>query len=238
MDQQAIDGARELFNSESSGVLSTLSVRLEGFPFGSVVPYCIDANGNATILISTIAQHTKNISADNRCSLTVLRETDDVQANGRICVIGRMEKLPSDETLVMDRYYRYFPKSQGYHQSHDFSFYRLIPIDIRFIGGFGSIHWISPESFHSKNPFHGEAEVGVVNHMNEDHLNDLQMYCQHFKQLKIGKEEVRMVGIDSFGFDVFVADKKVRFRFDQPVMNAPEARERLIAMSKKAKQLT
>ena len=34
---------------------------MPGFPFGSVVPYCLDEQGRPLILISRIAQHTHNL---------------------------------------------------------------------------------------------------------------------------------------------------------------------------------
>ncbi|MBL4703057.1 MAG: pyridoxamine 5'-phosphate oxidase family protein, partial [Flavobacteriales bacterium] len=70
MNTESIQAARVLFNTKDFGVLSTLSVKWEGFPFGSVVPYCLDGEGMPVVLISTIAQHTKNITQDNRCSIT------------------------------------------------------------------------------------------------------------------------------------------------------------------------
>ena len=73
MSQEAINEARELLNERSFGILSTLSVKLGGFPFGSVVPYCMDHQGSPLIMISTIAEHTKNLIADSRCSFTLLK---------------------------------------------------------------------------------------------------------------------------------------------------------------------
>ncbi|MEP1093857.1 MAG: pyridoxamine 5'-phosphate oxidase family protein [Cyclobacteriaceae bacterium] len=145
MHKEAIDNATALIKSKQDGVLSTLSVKLDGFPFGSVVPYCLDNAGWPVILISTIAEHTKNIKVDPRCSLTIVMDGEDVQANGRICLIGHMEELPSEEREVMERYYTQFPNSRSYDATHDFSFYRLAPVSIRYIGGFGQIHWFKPD---------------------------------------------------------------------------------------------
>ena len=49
--------------------LSTLSRKQPGFPFGSVMPYALDARANPIFLISTMAMHTQNIQADPRASL-------------------------------------------------------------------------------------------------------------------------------------------------------------------------
>ena len=53
--------ARDLLLSQYQGVLSTHSVDVVGYPFGSVVPYCLNKAGEPIILISSIAQHFKNI---------------------------------------------------------------------------------------------------------------------------------------------------------------------------------
>jgi putative heme iron utilization protein len=235
MTATSIQQARKLFAAQSFGILSTISVKLNGFPFGSVTPYCIDGNGMAVVLISTIAQHTINIAKDNRCSITIIREGDAIQANARICVTGHMEPLADDETENKERYYANFPSSRSYHETHNFQFYRLQPISVRYIGGFGNIHWLEASDFNLDNPFHGAGENRVVSHMNEDHHKDLVRYCSHYKGLTISAEDVvRMAGIDSLGFDVFVNDKKIRFDFEQPISTAMEAREAMVALSRGA----
>ncbi|MFT7035216.1 MAG: putative heme iron utilization protein [Cyclobacteriaceae bacterium] len=236
MSIESINDARRLFNSKSFGILSTLSLKLEGFPFGSVVPYCLDNEGMAVVLISTIAEHTKNISNDDRCSITIIMDDEDVQSNGRLCVIGNMELLSPLESDVRERYYRHFPNSKTYNTAHDFFFYRLRPISLRYIGGFGKIYWFDPSDFQINNPFRGKVEIGITDHMNKDHQKDLVSYCEHYKKMPmVLNANFRMVGIDSLGFDLFVNDKKVRFDFEQPVNNALDAREALVALSKGAK---
>ncbi|HBM10724.1 MAG TPA: heme iron utilization protein, partial [Pseudomonas sp.] len=71
MSVQAAKHARQLLLKEYRGVLSTHSKAMPGFPFGSAVPYCLNEEGWPLILISRIAQHTKNLQADPRCSLLV-----------------------------------------------------------------------------------------------------------------------------------------------------------------------
>lgn len=219
------------------GVLSTLSVKLGGFPFGSVVPYCTDEQGCPVVLISTIAQHTKNITADPRVSLTVFQQNEgDVQAKGRVTVIGNMVQVEEQEVGLAERYYRYFPKSKGYHQAHNFHFYRLEPTAVRFIGGFGKIFWVEPEAFQLANPFVNGGEARIVDHMNEDHLHNLKAYCKHYKGIEVGEEEaLRMTGIDVEGFDCQLGENKIRFEFKEPVTTAGEARAALVEMAKAAR---
>ena len=69
MSAKTAKHARELLLKEYRGMLATHSKKMPGFPFGSVVPYCLDADGRPLLLISSIAQHTHNLQADGRCSL-------------------------------------------------------------------------------------------------------------------------------------------------------------------------
>lgn len=93
MSAHVAKNARELLLKEYRGALSTLSKAMPGFPFGSVVPYCLDAEGRPLILISRIAQHTHNLQKDPKCSLLVgEREADDVQAVGRLTYLAEAEK--------------------------------------------------------------------------------------------------------------------------------------------------
>jgi putative heme iron utilization protein len=223
-------------NEHSSGVLSTISLKLGGFPFGSIVPFCTDKNGFPVIYISTIAEHTKNILADPRVSLTLATvDTANVQAKGRVTIVGNIEVVEGDQE-VEERYYSYFPKSRGYAAMHSFSFYRIVPKSIRFIGGFGAIHWIDENDFTEENPFWGGKEKRIASHMNKDHRNDLILYCLHYKQIEVTEKDIiQMVGVDSDGFDLLLNERKIRFNFAESITTAVEARESLVAMSKQAK---
>ncbi len=237
MDKKTITAARNLLHTLDAGVLSTISQKLDGYPFGSTVPYCLDANNNPIVLISSIAEHTKNIIENPKCSLLVAPSTDDVQAHARLCVIGLMEQVSAENTEeIAARYYRYFPHAQDYHKAHNFDFYRLSPQTHRYIGGFGAIHWIEDNHFRIENPFFGTAENHIVNHMNEDHMHNLKAYCEKLKAINVHEEdEVRMSGIDAAGFYVYLNKRKIRFTFDEPISSSKQAREALVELAHKCK---
>src|SRR5437762_6501703 len=221
-----MDAARRLFLQESFGVLATISLDVPGYPFGSITPYCADDQCRPIIYISHIAQHTRNIVADSRVSLTIVErnvDSDDVQARGRVTCIANARPVEASESAVRERYFRYFPSSRQYDQTHDFTFFRLELVRIRFIGGFGQIFWLDPAEFIAKNPFSPAQELQIVQHMNNDHADALKRYC--------GGVAATMVGIDSDGFDVLKSGKKVRFTFETPIHTMNEARQALIAMA-------
>jgi heme iron utilization protein len=220
--------SRRLLLEESFGVLSTISLDVPGYPFGSVAPYCVDEQCRPIIYISGIAQHTRNIVADPRVSLTVVERSDgsdDVQAQGRITCLANAHQVSDTDSAVRERYFRYFPSSRQYSQTHDFTFFRLEFVRIRFIGGFGQIFWVEPGEFMTTNPFSGVQESRIVEHMNNDHSDALRRYA--------GGADAVMAGIDGDGFDLLTAGKKVRVEFDSPVRNMEEARQALVEMAKR-----
>ena len=101
--QISID-ARNIFLSEYKAVLSTHSVDVIGYPFGSIVPYCLNKIGLPIILISKIAQHTKNINSNAKVSLIVVEGgADDSQTVGRVTFLGDAELVgKKDNTLSFD----------------------------------------------------------------------------------------------------------------------------------------
>ncbi len=225
--------ARKLLLSEYQAILSTHSVDVEGYPFGSVVPYCLNKEGKPIILISSIAQHTKNILSDPKVSLIATEGgADDLQTVGRITYIGNAEKLNDDDSESMERYYSYFPQSRGYHQTHDFDFYLLHPVRIRYIGGFGQIYWVEKDKFLLANPFSFEEEKGMIEHMNLDHIEAIKHYCDSY-DIQYSTDDVPvMVGIDSEGFNLRSGAHIHRINFDEPVMSAIEVRKALVEMAK------
>ena len=61
-----------LLRTSSEGVLSTISVKHEGYPFGSFVTYISDRDRSVIIYASDIAQHTINLKKDSKSCLTYL----------------------------------------------------------------------------------------------------------------------------------------------------------------------
>ncbi len=225
--------ARALLCAQKAGVLSTLSAEMEGHPFGSVVPYCLDRRGRPIVLISEIAQHTKNMAFDPRACLTVLAGGEDVQASARLSVLARATRVEDGLEDVAERYSRHFPSSRAYHQAHDFVFTRLEPVRLRWIGGFGDIRWIDPQEFLVENPFDRGQESAIVQHMNDDHAETMRGYCRSLAGLPVGEDDhVAMAGIDAEGFDLLVGEKLVRLAFPEPVATPAEARQRLVALAR------
>lgn len=249
MSAEAAKHARLLLLKEYRGVLSTHSQAMPGFPFGSALPYCLDAQGWPLILISRIAQHTRNLKADPHCSLLVAeRGAADVQASGRLTLLAEARQLDDPLTVAVaaERYYRYFPESRNYHQAHDFDFWSLQPVRWRYIGGFGAIHWLDEVAL--ANPFAttvaaeaeqgdagsgmriGTVEAGMVRHMNADHTAAIAHYLE-LAGLP-SDHAAELAGIDSEGFHLRIGEAVHWLPFAQPCATPLAVRQALVELAR------
>ncbi|MFG0380880.1 HugZ family protein [Pseudomonas sp. zbq_18] len=231
MSETAAKHARELLLKEYHGVLSTHSKVLQGFPFGSVVPYCLDERGWPLILISRIAQHTHNLQKDNKCSLLVgERGAEDVQAAGRLTILAEAEQLEERGAVeaAAARYYRYFPEARDYHRTHDFDFWHLKPVRSRYIGGFGAIHWLAEVTL--ANPHAGEAERSMVEHMNDEHASAIAHYVALAGLPR--HEPAQLVGIDSEGFHLRIGKALYWLAFPTSCNNPGAVRQALVQLAR------
>ncbi|MES2917589.1 MAG: DUF2470 domain-containing protein [Pseudomonadota bacterium] len=224
---------RALLLEAYQGVVSTNSREMPGFPFGSVAPFCLDATGRPLLLISELAQHTKNLRADPRCSFIVVAPGEDLQATARLTLVGECRALveAAEIAAAASRYYRYFPDSTDFHLIHDFRFFRLEPLRCRYIGGFGRIHWADPAAVLLANPFAGELETDIVVHMNADHADALSHYCRQ-AGLEPGERPLAMAGIDAEGVHLRLGARIVRISFPAPVATPGQARAALVTMAR------
>lgn len=213
------------------GVLATLSRAVEGWPFGSVVPYALDAQARPVICTSRLAEHTKNFTADPRVSLLVHEPGADVQAEARVTLLAKVVPVERDGPAQV-RYLRYFPQAREYLQL-DFDFYRLEPVTLRVVAGFGKVHWVSREAYAPPENTLAECEADILTHMNADHAHNLRDCCRHFHGRDATRVEI--VGIDCDGFEVRADGALLRFAFEHPVTNAQEARAALVEMARKAR---
>jgi putative heme iron utilization protein len=233
--------AKQFLRSTRSGVLSSFSAKFSGYPFGSVMPFVLDHNCQPIVLISTIAEHTKNIIANPKVSLLIFAGAEDLHANGRLTLIGETEQIEKNDVDLMARYCRYFTESTGYLAMHDFQFYRIHIHQARYIAGFGKMSWMTGEEIVNINQPSNEIaqlESGMIEHMNADHAESMLLYCQHFHGLQPSR--VSLIGVDCDGFDVeaVVADdiKMLRFTFEAPIFDANSARMAFVALSKSARK--
>jgi putative heme iron utilization protein len=211
--------ARRMLRSHRYGALCTLSKKIDGYPFGSITPYLVDHDGSLIILISTLAEHTKNIMHDPRVSLITHDQHDPrILTQGRVTFTGNAGLEPNRDQAGL-RYLRYFPEAQTYFSMHDFSFYRIRPVAIRYIGGFGKIHWIDMENYAvAQAQIFTQREELLLAEMNARQQDLMQQLL--LQQDGVAATDVRAIGLDCDGIDVRGDEQIWRLNFPEAI-NAP-----------------
>jgi len=230
--------ARQFLRSTRTAILSTHSAKFEGYPFGSVAPFVLDHQCQPIILISNIAEHTKNIATNPKVSLLVFAGAEDLQANARLTLLGKAHIIDKNEDAdLRARYLRYLPQASGYFDMHDFSFYRIQIETCRYIAGFGKMGWLSGSDLMTGMPADSQLasqEAHILKHMNTDHADSLIAYCRHVHGVEA--TQANMLGIDCDGFDVAATVNNqtmtLRFAFAAPIHDAQSARAALVSLSK------
>jgi putative heme iron utilization protein len=145
-------GLRELLSNERHAVLATLSASRDGWPFASIAPFALSADGEPLLLLSDLAEHTRNVRADPRASLFVQDGAclADPQAGPRVTILGQVEPIAEAElTVARQTYVLCHPQAAEYFALADFRLYVMRVREARFIGGFGDMGWIDAATLRS-----------------------------------------------------------------------------------------
>lgn len=173
-----------------------------------------DYDASPVILVSRLAEHTKNIGFDARVSLMVHERGTDMQAAARLTLAGTCERIEGSFAAA-DRYVRLFPSASDY-LALDFEFYRIAPTAIRYIGGFGSVHWLAPEPFRHDGGIDSPLEREWLEHLNRDRKDDLQRLSARHRG---GDRDstARAVALDCDGIDLAADERSSRLPFAAPI---------------------
>jgi putative heme iron utilization protein len=224
------------------GTLSTHSQKQPGFPFGSVMPYALDAVGQPIFLISTMAMHTQNLRSDPRASLLVMQPdaSGDPLGAGRVTIVGTAAPVPSpDVAAARMTYLERHPNSKHWVDYDDFSFYRVEIVDVYYVGGFGVMGWVSAADYaNAQHDPLADSAVSILQHMNADHGDALILLARVFAGVE--SVEAVMTSIDRLGFHVRLKTaegiRSARIAFTSEVKSPLDARKVLVEMTQAARQ--
>src|SRR5579863_8618555 len=227
---------RTLLSLATLGTLSSLSRKQPGFPFGSLMPYALDPAGRPLFLISNMAMHTQNLKSDPRSSLFVSQASTDGDPLGaaRATLIGSAETVAADDLAsVREQYLARHENSRYWVDFADFGFFRLQPIDVYYVGGFGVMGWVDAKDYATAaaDPL-AEVAPGILAHMNADHVDAMIQLARAHAQIEA--TEATMTSIDRLGFHLRLKTaegmKGTRINFPREVATSKETREVLVAM--------
>jgi hypothetical protein len=224
------------------GTLSTLSRKHPGFPFGSLMPFALDFAGRPIFLISNMAMHTQNLKEDPRCSLFVGQASADGDPLGaaRATLVGHATPVPEqDLASVRQQYLARHENSRYWVDFSDFSFFRLQPVDLYYVGGFGVMGWVDAQDYEQAAPDPlAEAAPGILAHMNADHVDAMILLARSHADIEA--TEATMTSVDRLGFSLRLKTndgvKGARINFVHEVATPQDTRAVLVEMVQQARQ--
>lgn len=211
--------ALHLLHRCALGTLATHARDPQGFPYPTVVPFAPDASHRPVILVSRLAEHTRNLAADPRAGFLVVDAPDgDVLDAERATLLGRFVPL-GDDPHVAERYVRYEPDAARYLALGDFTFWALEIERLRYIGGFGRMGWVDGARLAARPPLGFDEERA---------LRDA------YDASEARRDGLELLGVDRHGADWRCDGRRVRTPFEATPADSDALRERLIACARDA----
>jgi putative heme iron utilization protein len=240
---------RRLMRRQSHAALATSMAGEEaGQPYASLVAVVCALDASPLLLLSDLAQHSRNIAADGRVSLLFDGGVRDGGAGGdplaepRLTLLGKAARCDDDARLPA-RFVARHPNAAAYAGFADFHLYRVSIGRGHLVAGFGRISWIEGSELRLAGDTEALAlaEAGIVEHMNADHADALALYAMRLLHRDGGGW--RMTGIDPEGIDLRCEHQTARLDFGafiagEPVRDATAARRALIALVEAARAAT
>lgn len=218
-----------------------------GWPYPSLVQVAFDLDGTPLLLLSTLADHTKNIARDPRVGLLFdgTAGLAEPLSGPRLSVLGRAER--SEEPRHRARFLARHPGAALYAGFTDFSVYAVSVERAHLVAGFGRVRWLDRAELMLPGvpAALAEAESAILSHMNADHADALRLYATVLAGHDaggVGKDRADgagpwvMTGIDPDGCDLRRSGEMARVDFDHSVENPEDARVVLAGLARQARQ--
>eukprot|EP00593_Proboscia_inermis_P011703 CAMPEP_0171322064 /NCGR_PEP_ID=MMETSP0816-20121228/114728_1 /TAXON_ID=420281 /ORGANISM="Proboscia inermis, Strain CCAP1064/1" /LENGTH=261 /DNA_ID=CAMNT_0011820451 /DNA_START=318 /DNA_END=1103 /DNA_ORIENTATION=+ len=224
---------------------------IEGAPFGSHVDYVLDDGGNPVMLMNDMSMHTTNIRDSGEGSfVTLFTQLSGAQGGqdvSRVSLTGTINKIPDDSEdmdAIRMRYSITHSYADQVMDSPKFSFFRMTPAKVYFVGGFGVMaKWVEPEDYRD-----AEADVlareasSIIAKLNRDHGEDLLLTANHLLDVE-NLETIRVTGVDRLGMDLRVTRQirrnklqtdEFRVGFRIPVISVEDAKSEILKVFQEA----
>ncbi|CAK0769003.1 heme iron utilization protein [Azospirillaceae bacterium] len=214
-----------------------------GWPMATLAMVAFDYDASPLLLISELAEHTRNLRVDDRVGLLFDGSLgmDEPLAGARASVLGRVRR--SQEPHHFARFVSRHPGASSYGSFGDFAAYRIVVERVYWVAGFGAARWLSADQMLfakvDARSF-AEAERDVLLYMNNEHFGSVQLYATALLGLPARDAQGRgwiMTGIDPEGFDLRCGGRVARCSFDSLVSSAEQAQHEFTQLSKRARVL-
>ena len=225
--------AIKLLRTSNEGVLTTISDKFEGYPFGSFITYITDRDRSVIIFASNLAEHTTNIKKNSKSCFTIfsIKDHENKQDNPRMSLLGDFIKVEdSRREELKQKLKKHLPESDLYLELPDFNFYKMSVTNVRWIGGFGKIGWLNNDSWLKKDLEWIPAEKEIIEHMNQDHSKSIISTLSAQRNVK--DEKAKMIELNIDGFYCESHNKVYFLAFKRPCFTVDEIRKELIVQAR------
>ncbi|OTP67585.1 HugZ family protein [Caballeronia sordidicola] len=204
-----------LLHQASSGTLATHSREPHGYPYPTALPFAPTSAHVPMVLISHLAEHTRNLQSDARAGFLIAHSASDAVLEGqRLTMLGSFSQAPAESMSELSRrYLRYHPDAARYLDLGDFTFWVMSVERMRYIGGFGAMGWLDGTAL---------DESEAISEENELQLLEL------FSDCSLRPAELELIGVDKYGCDLRSSGVRNRFTFDIPKDTQAELNAALI----------
>jgi putative heme iron utilization protein len=234
---------RTLVSAAKSATLCTIAREPGGYPYGSLVTVAIDGAGRPLFLLSELAEHTGNLQARAEASVLITEPIgthDEPLALGRVTLLGPCTRMSaSEQQEVRGTFLEQQPNASYYVDYGDFAFYRLDPVALRYVGGFGRMSWVAAEEYLAAEPDPlASSAPGILKHMNDDHADTVLAYAKGLAGIA-DATSATLTAVDRYGIELAAAAPKgpraSRLAFKAPLVTVDEVRAAMIEMGKRAR---
>jgi heme oxygenase (biliverdin-IX-beta and delta-forming) len=228
--------ARGLMRACERAALATALATPSGiWPYGSLVLAACDQDASPLLLLSALAEHTKNLSRDPNASLLFDGTTgrDDPLTGERATVLGTL--APVADAYSRERFLRRHPTARTYAGFADFRLFRMSVTRAHLVAGFGRIDWIEAAEllFSAETSWLRVAEGDILEHMNRDHAAVVDLYAARL----LGRSGTgwQITGVDAEGCDLRCGGAVARLDFPAPVTNLSAVQKFFAALAQSAR---
>jgi putative heme iron utilization protein len=228
--------ARGLIRRCERAALATALTTPSGvWPYGSLVLAACDQDGSPLLLLSALAEHTKNLSRDPKASLLFdgTGGRDDPLTGERATVLGTL--APVADEYSRERFLRRHPAARAYAGFADFRLFRMSVARAHLVAGFGRIDWIEAADllFAADTIWLREAESDILEHMNRDHAAVIDLYAARL----LGRSGTgwQITGVDPEGCDLRCGGAVARLDFPAPVTDLSAVQKHFAALAQSAR---
>ena len=232
--------ARTLVAYGTTATLATLSE--DGHPWGSLVTYAALDDGAPVLLLSTLAEHGRNLMRDQRASLVVAEagEEGDPLDRGRVTLAGRAERPEGEQArAALDAFVAATPAASAYADFGDFSLWILRIERVRWVGGYGRMGSVGAAAYQAAEPDPvAPAAVRAITHLNDDHADALLAIARALMGYA-DATAATCTGADRYGLDLRVNSPRgeavARVAFAETIDEPDGLRAATVALTRRAR---